>query len=171
MSKRSWFLIAAIGLLASLAFERSSQAGMANISLNFSDYNNTPFANTISQVEFQFSGLNGITDLSFSGSALANSPLAEATVTAVPDAGAETVTLTFVPTSVFNVTGSISFDTTTTDSPIQLTSMTVTASADVQTHGALVITPLATPEPASMVLLGIGMAGFFAFRAVRRRFP
>ncbi len=97
MSKRPWILIAAFGLLASLAFGTPSQAGMVNVSLGFSDYNNTPFDNTISQVTFQFSGLDGITNASFSGSALANSPLAEATVTVTPNAGAETVALHFLP--------------------------------------------------------------------------
>lgn len=169
MSKRSWILMAAFGLLASLAFGTPSQAGMVNVSLGFAAYNNTPFDNTISQVEFQFSGLDGITGASFSGSALANSPLASAAVTVTPDAGAETVTLTFAPTSIFNVTGTLSFDTTQTPSSITLTSMTVVASADVQTHTPLLVTTLAVPEPTSMGLLGIGMAGFFAFRRLSRK--
>jgi hypothetical protein len=160
--------MAAFGLLASLAFGTPSQAGMVNVSLGFADYNNTPFANTISQVTFQFSGLDGITGASFSGSALANSPLASATVTVTPNAAAETIVLTFAPTSIFNVTGSLSFNTLETPSAsIKLTSITVVSSADVQTHTPISVA--AVPEPASMGLLGIGMAGFFAFRRFSRK--
>lgn len=170
MTKRSLSLMAAMGLLASLASGTPSQASMVNVTLNFSDYNNGPnFSDTISKVVFQFSGLDGISSLSFSGTAYASGPLAEATVNATAT-GAETVTVNFGnPTSVFNVTGWLNFETTgTTSSPISLTSMTVTASADQQSHGQVLLTPvlhyLAVPEPASMGLLGIGISGFFAFR-------
>jgi PEP-CTERM motif len=177
MIKRSMFPIAALGLLASLTFATPSQAGsfLVNVSDSFVVDNPSPFNPTISSITLTFTGLtDGISDVTFLGTAYAN-PLAQITPTLISNAGTETVTLSFSP-NVFTVSGTISFDTvTTTDSVTQLQSQinlvseTVVASANSQTYDPLHFTVLTVPEPASMSLLGIGVACLLVFRRRQKR--
>jgi hypothetical protein len=88
-----------------------------------------------------------------------------------------TFTLTFSP-AVFSVGGGISFDTIATTSnvmqlakDIKIASVTIVTpeGTDVLTTLPLHFTVLSVPEPASMGLLGIGMAGLLSFRRLFKR--
>jgi len=62
-------------------------------------------------------------------------------------------------------------DVSTLQADIKLKSVTIVTpeGTDVLVTRALSFTVLTVPEPASMGLLGIGMAGFFAFRRFSRK--
>jgi len=183
MSKRSLSLIAAFGLLASLAFVTPSQAGSVLIQIDESfSLVDSAISDSISSVTFTFTnseyppgGLNTMTALSFTGSAVTLGP---PTGTVTPGLSAATTstdgsfTLSFSP-GVFSVGGTIFFNTIATTSDVS------TLMADIKLKSVTIVTPeatdvlnttplsfvvLAVPEPASMGLLGIGMAGFLAFR-------
>jgi hypothetical protein len=188
MSKRSLSLIAACGLIASLAFGTPSQAGSVpiNVSESFSLYDSS-ITDTISSVVFTFTNseyggmINTMTAAKYTGVATTLGPptgvVAPTITTDATPSTDGTFTLSFSP-SVFSVGGTISFDTMATTSDvstlqadIKLKSVTIVTpeGTDVLTTTPLNFTVLTVPEPASMGLLGIGMAGFFAFRRFSRK--
>jgi hypothetical protein len=159
---------------------------LVSVSESFALYDNTD-ANSITSVMFTFTNseyggsLNGLTDLKFTGVAVslgATPPVVSPTIASDPGSG--TFTLSFSP-SVFSIGGGISFNTYTTTADtsklmidLRLASVTIATAAGTD---ILSTTPLSfvvlgdpsIPEPASMSLLGIGMAGLFAFRRYFRR--
>jgi PEP-CTERM motif len=176
MIKRSVLRIAVLGLLASLAFQTPSRADsfLIEVDETFTLSNLPSTTSTISSLTLQFSGLNGISNLSFLGAGFGGSGVVTPTLSGSAATG--TVTLTF-PTSVYLATGTVFFDTvtTTTDltqlaSQIKLVSETVVASANTQTYTPLSFSVVSVPEPTSMSLIGIGMAGFLTFRRWYKRF-
>lgn len=179
MMKRSGFLIAALGLLASSAFVTPSQGSMVPVQVSDSfSATNSALGDTISSITLTFTGLNGITGLTQGGNGvelLMVSPFA-VVVTPTTSTTSDSVTLHYSP-SVFTASGSISFVTLVDSS--ELTSL----STDIKVTGTyttvngtttLVVPPpsftiAAVPEPSSMALLGIGMTSFLAFRRLFKR--
>jgi hypothetical protein len=174
MMKRSGFLIAALGLLASSAFVTPSQAGMVTVQVSDSfSATNVAIADTISSITLTFTGLNGLTDLTMTGNGITNTP---AIVTPTTTTTSTSVTLHYSP-SVFTASASITFDTlvpsgevSNLSSDIKVTGTYVTVNGTT----TLVVPPpsfsvAAVPEPSSMALLGIGMTSFLAFRRLFKR--
>jgi len=162
MSKRSFLLCLAFAALASLAFAAPSQAGSVTIvttDITFSvggggtagavEVTYTPAVDPTAGLAITSTG--GLTGLSISEAAN--------TVTVSFDAAAAT-------------TGTLVFEfTTATPPPITFSS----ASLSGVTHGATGNLGIAvnsvdpTPEPTSVALLGIGIAGFMAIRRLFKR--
>lgn len=164
MSKRSIFMTAAFGLIASLAFGTPSQAG-STVSMN-STLEPIPSGVTlITELDITLSGTVPISDLEL----VTPSPaLTGATIDSTVVSGNTEITIT-IPAAVsgayIGVFGQAFATLTfvTSDSSVAVTS-TEWATNDGSKSGSTSVSLSAVPEPASMALLGIGMAGFFAFR-------
>jgi hypothetical protein len=163
--RSSW--ISALALLAGLAFSNPSQAGsVVSVSESFG-ITNTAFADSITSVTFGFTGLDGISDTMFTGSAtkLTGGP-GSVSPTISFNAVAQTVTLTFSP-GVFTVGGGISFNTNTTTvdaavlaSTIKLTSLTIVSPNGpyaINTDALHFTVVNAVPEPTSSAMFGLGI--------------
>jgi hypothetical protein len=157
MTKRSLFLTVAAGLLASVAFATPSQAGSTTVTTTISFSVTSP--GTASDVEVTYTpGVDPVT--------LGTAP-SGVTLTADPGGLANTVEAAFSPAA----SGSFSFTfTTATPGPITFSSASLTGVTSGSTGNLSVnVSSTAVPEPASMALLGIGMAGFLAFRRLFKR--
>ena len=158
MMKRSFFLVLAAGLIASLAFNAPAQAGSTMVTTTAS-FAITPTTTTATDLEFSYTAATGpVTIISSSGL----SPLASSY-------SGDTITLTFGPTAA----GSVEFSYMTSAAPPvyltgppALTGLSGSYSSATVTYS---VVSSAVPEPSSMALLGIGMTGFLAFRRFFKR--
>ncbi len=160
MNKRSLFLCAALGLLASLAFTAPSQANfITSVSLD----NNTGVA--VNDLTTVWNGTGGSINTVVSPLGPAMVPVGNTIVINFtnPVANGGNVTFTFQTTTtpIAFSSGTWSF---TSPNGTEFTTP-VDATRDKLTYSTAAI----IPEPTSMALLGIGMTGFFAFRRFFRR--
>lgn len=153
MRRASFFLTVAAGLVASLALSASTQAGTITVSVSGS-YSVAPA--DVEDVTFIFS-----------------SPI---TLTGTIPAGLTgdgTDELTYTPPTT--VTGGTLSFTGTLDSSDYFEGGQTYAQSGTGRPGNVLydFTPTygAIPEPTSVALLGVGMAGFFAFRRMFRKRP
>jgi len=175
MSKRLLW-IAVLGLIASFTLGSPSQA--ASTLVTTSATLNTGNATLYTGLVVTYTTAAGsFTSLTLTSNGTLSStfptPPLQSTITLTPAAGPETVTSSYSPSSYgVSLTESYSF---TVPVPITTAQATVMIKSIyfVESTGAHVAPtadsltfsgPQAIPEPASMSLLGIGMAGFFAFR-------
>jgi hypothetical protein len=176
MMKRSFFLMAACGLLASLAFSAPSQAG--TIVTTTVSYGSLVPASTasVTEVDFTYTGAGTITNLSsFNDGALAYDsgtggffPVTAGLSFMAPDE----VKLTFSPGATW-FSGSFTFNSTTPYSTADTISVAYVTTPGGQslTQDVLSFNNAGVPEPTSMALLGIGMTSFLAFRRFFKRNP
>jgi len=170
MMKRSFLLTAAFGLLVGLACSSPARAASVTVSEAFTITPTGGFGSaTISSAIIEFTGLDGISNLKFTGTAVDGSFHA-VTVTPSPLLPQE-VKITFSPDSAL-VSGTISFTTTATTNNVSLLpgliaidpATTSAVGGTVTTTPVSFSIPSSVPEPSAMALLGIGMTSFLAFR-------
>jgi PEP-CTERM motif len=159
MTKRSFFLTAAAGLLASAVLAAPSRAGQELLTFSFAL---TPTTSTATDLEVLLSGAvptSGYTITSPSS----NLPGATAS------GSGDTVTINFTATDKTNGTVDVLFNTA---SPVSLTGSQIFSGVtppNSLTGTGLQINLFSVPEPNSIALLGIGMTGFLAFRRLFKR--
>lgn len=170
MTKRSFFLTVAAGLLASVAFATPSQAANQTVTTS---------------VTFSASGGGGqVSDfqitLAPSVDAIVGTPTVSGTLTGVTvytslaafpgppptTLGASTVGITF--TAVSSGSFVITLVTPSTAPGFNAASFSFSGNATT-ILSSVTVSPNAIPEPTSMALLGIGMTGFLAFRRLFKR--
>jgi len=157
MTKRSFFLTVAAGLLASVAFATPSQANTVVTTASFS----VNSGGTASDIEITYTpgvdpigtpvviSTGGLSGLTFS------EPVANEIEVSFTAKGATTGDLVFTFT-------------TGTPGPITFSSASLTGVSSGAT-GTLTVAVASVPEPTSIALLGIGMTGFLALRRLFKR--
>jgi len=174
MTKRSFLLTAALGLLGSLVFSSPSHAAIVTVSEQFTITPATAGSATISSAVVEFTGLNGISDLKFSGIAV-NGSFVNVAV-GLSTMGPEDVKLTFTGDAAL-VSGTLSLTTTASTSNVMLLPglIKIDPATTSAVGGTIATTPVSfsipntVPEPSAMALLGIGMTSFLAFRRFFKR--
>jgi len=166
-------LIAALALMAGMAFANASHAGTVLVSESFTA-TGASLSNSVSSITFNFTGLNGISDISFAGVTVTNSFGA---VTPSFSSIGQSVTISLNP-SAYLVSGVLSFQTQTANSnlndlnnTIKLTGYTVVASSSTVTTSSPTFNSVAAvPEPTSSAMFGIGvvLAAGFGWNRKRR---
>jgi hypothetical protein len=195
LMQRSLFLIAAFGLVASAAFQTPAMAGpmyLITVSESINVTENDGGQN-ITGVKLSFSGTDG----TYGGVTIG--PISDATSNAmgtyatfpplVFHTEAPVVTSSAAPafvnlaytTPVYSLGGTVSFKVTSTSDSVATLQTIIKESGIVLTPPpnssyTITTTPLSfsvstIPEPTSMSLLGIGMAGFFTYRRLFKRRP
>jgi hypothetical protein len=111
MRRRSCLVIPALGLLASLTLTTPGKASsVVTVSEAFT-ISTANYSPTLESLTLSFSGLNGISGLTFLGAANTN-PLGPVNTPLSYSAPAESVTISFTP-QAFSAAGTISFETST----------------------------------------------------------
>lgn len=159
MPKRSFAMALVMALFASLAFSAPSQAGTfitKVVAVNFS-------SKAADDFEVTFTGTGG----SISNITVSNSG-APVGATKVISSGSG-VEIDF--SSPLAIASGIVFTFQTTSAPIAINTAVWTYKSGAPQNAITTtsITTAAVPEPASMALLGIGMAGFLSFRRFFKR--
>lgn len=151
MTKRSFLLIAAFGLLASLAFTAPSHAGTVY---------------TVDSTVYVLAG--HATDVTETFSAAVSGPVTVTSTTlsviGSPTVSGSNVTFNFASVGV----GFYTLDYTLTGGP-GLLGLGGTLSGTGAHQGGAAVLVTSVPEPTSVALLGIGMTGFLAFRRLFKR--
>jgi hypothetical protein len=149
MTKRSFLLTAAAGLLASIAFAAPSHAGSVLIEFSVT-------GGTATDVQLDYLANTTVT-------VLAGSNPTAAEITPIDGQGTTFITLNFAARS----TGTIYLSDGPGAPPILYG---LSGLSPGYKSSTITVTPYASvPEPTSFALLGIGMTGFLAFRRLFKR--
>jgi len=162
MTKRSFLLTVAAGLLASVAFATPSQAGSITVTTAVTFSLPSGDTGTFTDIDVTYKP---------SVDPISNLALVSSTVGAVglSESSSNTVTATFAATTGGTVTWSY---VTATSPPIGFSSFGFSGSATGATDTVSITSvPNVIPEPTSIALLGIGMTGFLAIRRFFKRTP
>jgi PEP-CTERM motif len=170
MSKRSFLFPLALGLLVNLAFVTSSQAGSTVITVDSILSNlSSQGITSVTGVDITFSGVPTLNDLTLV------TPLASTGATIIASNN-DTVAIT-IPTAVSDAYVNVFYQAFATFTFVVAgNGLNVSVNATdwhtnrgvVKGQSSVLLDP-SVPEPASMSLLGIGMAGLFAFRRYFKR--
>jgi hypothetical protein len=156
MSKRCVAVAAALALLASLAFATPSQAGGGLVTTTISFNSATPGLTEIAMI------YTGAGTMELVGGV---TPPGSYTATFT---GPNIVRLVFSPANAGPISVSFDFRSTQPFSGITATP-TFAPSLVLLQNFSFVLTDPSVPEPSSMALMAIGMAGFFTFVRVFNR--